>query len=243
MASDDNDKSTSKGNDCLGSKRTIALLVVGVIVGCAACGLAIGFGVRRARETDGEPSPSTPTAPMAPAPSPQTPSAPTTVRPSILATTAPVTASEAEYLKVFADAVGDDVYVPGTTAYIAAQWMLYEDPAETTILRISGSFEDALQRYLLVFFYFSTTNNGQTEWTSCGPSTDDAIECIYLKPTAGGGVQEIPWVRWLSAADECDWAGITCQTINGRLSVTKIELGECKYQIVALRMIEFHISQ
>ena len=82
--------------------------------------------------------------------------------------------------------------------------------------------------HLLVNFYFSTTLAGTTEWNSCGPPPAEDPEeedCVFLRPVVGGGTNRIPWVRWLSAAHECDWAGITCATIGGSLRVTEIELG------------------
>jgi len=93
--------------------------------------------------------------------------------------------------------------------------------------------QDYIQRFLLVFLYFASTNNGQVEWESCNPIKPDYTteDCVYQKairklPDGTIQYQPIPWKRWLSGADECNWAGITCSTNEqGRLVITGIDLG------------------
>jgi hypothetical protein len=98
---------------------------------------------------------------------------------------------------------------------------------------------DYIQRYLLTFLWFATTNNGRVVWESCNPVLPKftALDCQYQKairklPDGSIQYQPIPWTRWLSSADECDWAGITCSTNDqGRLVVTAIDLGKfcCRF--------------
>lgn len=201
----DNDKN----NGCMRTHHAILLLIAGLAVGGGAAGLAVGL-VDIDDAPNPAPSPMAPTAPTAPPLFP-------TAAPQ---TAAPVTDEDAALLALFASVVGDDVYVPGTTANDAAEWMVFEDTRPR-----SDDDEENIQRYLLAFHYFATTKDG--DWLSCGQSASDDVECVYLKPTTGGGYIEIPWIRWLSEADECEWAGVTCRTMEGSLRVTEIELGRC----------------
>ena len=106
---------------------------------------------------------------------------------------------------------------------------------------------DYIQRYLLTFLWYATTNNGQTGWESCNPVFPEftEVDCQYKKairklPDTSIQYQPIPWKRWLSGADECDWAGITCSTNDqGRLVVTAIDLGTLQS---ALRSYFFRVS-
>ena len=100
---------------------------------------------------------------------------------------------------------------------------------------------DYIQRYLLTFLWYATTNNGKVVWESCNPVFPEftEVDCQYKKairklPDASIQFQPIPWKRWLSGADECDWAGITCSTNDqGRLVVTAIDLGTSHFGWVA----------
>jgi hypothetical protein len=152
-------------------------------------------------------------------------------------------------LDVFSSAVGELVFVNGTTQAMAADWIFYEDPRRNSTTsrrdlrsKLLESVDEVayLQRYLLVFFYFSTTENRQEAWLSCGePSSDDevGVECVFQKLDTPAYDEnrgpddlvftEIPWIRWLTAAHECDWAGVSCITsVEGMRQVTDIDLGK-----------------
>jgi hypothetical protein len=152
-------------------------------------------------------------------------------------------------LDLFATVVGDKVKEPGTTQYQAAEWMFQDDPRlillNTDIQRQSSTIpeynltdDEWMQRYTLVYFYYSTTNNLETSWRSCGAPTflnqDDDDTCLFQKLVAISPefqYVEVPWIRWLTAAHECDWAGVSCDTmvVDGMTttvrSVTGLDLG------------------
>jgi hypothetical protein len=158
--------------------------------------------------------------------------APTAFQPTASPTSVPTVSAET-MLDLFAGVVGDDVYVEGTSAQQAADWMLNQDPAGTPLSIQAKSQEAWLQRYLLVYLYYATTGNRQTEWLSCNPPVfvgSQTVDCEFASPTElpGGRLifDRVPSNRWLSAADECDWAGVSCQTENDRLAVTSINLGK-----------------
>jgi hypothetical protein len=73
--------------------------------------------------------------------------------------------------------------------------------------------EKILQRWVLAVMYYST---GGDEWTQC--SADETVQdfCGSAFPFENG--QE----RFLSASNECEWAGISCNFQN---CVTEIEFG------------------
>jgi hypothetical protein len=163
--------------------------------------------------------------------------APTIVQPTPSPTAVPTVATET-MLDVFAQVVGDDVFVQGTVAQQAADWMLNQDPAQIPISIEVKSQSAWQQRYLLVYLYYATTENRQSEWLSCNPPVfvgSQTTDCEFASPTElpGGRLifDPVPSSRWLSAAHECDWAGITCQTVDDdktdtRLAVTSIMLGK-----------------
>ena len=176
------------------------------------------------------------------------PSSTASPSPTEYPTLAPVSVSpeDQELLDLLETVVGDVVYEEGTPYFEAAQWMLYRDPSRATSRRYSrrelqqddSSYTDEerdfVQRYLLVFLWYATTNNGEEGWLSCNPVrptfTDE--DCEYQKairrlPSGEIQYKTVPWTRWLSGAEECNWAGVTCaSTSSGRLAVTAIDLGK-----------------
>ncbi len=231
----------AKEDQCLSSLQ--GLVVIGILLFLAVAGIAIGTGLGVAKPFEEKNIPPTPTV-----------SPSFTPAPSVFPTFAPVplTLEDEELLSLWETVVGDVVYEEDTPYYEAAQWMLYRDPSRvtrrgyrrhlqsnnnttTTTNTIEYTDEDLnyIQRYLLVFLYFATTNNGRRQWTSCNPVVPEYTEedCVYSKairklPSGEIQYEPIPWTRWLSGADECDWAGVTCTTnAQNRLVVSGIDLG------------------
>lgn len=224
-------------DQCLGSVQ--GLIVIGILLFLAVAGIAIGTGLGVAKPFEDESVPSTPTT-IAPSAAPS---------PSLMPTFAPVPLSpeDEELLSLWETVVGEIVYEEATPYYEAAQWMLYRDPTRVTrrgyrrrlqsnntvIIEYTDDDLDYIQRYLLVFLYFATTNNGRRQWTSCNPIGPEFTEedCVYSKairklPSGEIQYEPIPWTRWLSGAEECNWAGVTCTTNSqNRLAVSAIDLG------------------
>lgn len=158
---------------------------------------------------------------------------PSTSNESVTATAAPTSAPtllgasttsarSTEYRNFFAQFVGDNVHDPSSPLYTAADWIINQDKLQRGL-----EHPDLLQRYLMAFLYFHTTNNGNRTWKSCNPPllgedefceffqlTDQYEESIVLSPTIV--------TRWLSSQEECYWAGISCE---GTSVITSLMLG------------------
>lgn len=107
------------------------------------------------------------------------------------------------------DVVGQtSLTVQGSPHALAADWLLNTDP-----LQLSYDAEFLIQRYLLAFFYFSTSQ--RAPWKSCNPSnSNETMECSYA--TLVYAFPEIQYeletkIRWLSEKHECSWAGVQCE--------------------------------
>jgi hypothetical protein len=124
-------------------------------------------------------------------------------------TVAPTTSRESVFRQFFAENVSPLVYEEGTPQFRAAEWIMNEDPKQ-----LEPSSQRLLQRYLMAFLYFHTSNQG--EWLSCNPPKDGEDDtCIFLE-FARDGNDAISFTpkpgktRWLSGQEECDWEGVEC---------------------------------
>ena len=154
---------------------------------------------------------------------------------------APLIKNDDELLNLFASVVGEAARSEFTSAGMAANWMLYEDPGKNLKVRSDQAW---IQRYLLVYTYYATTFNRSESWLSCNPSDVDSISdensrknegelelndkdaCKFTYPTElpGGRIvyDMVPSYRWLSATDECQWGGVAC----GKTVVDEIDVGQ-----------------
>ncbi|KAL3909737.1 MAG: hypothetical protein SGILL_007969 [Bacillariaceae sp.] len=132
--------------------------------------------------------------------------------PTLAPTQAPTTSRESLYRNYFADELNSTlVYEQGTPHYMASEWIMNEDPAQLDV-----DSPRLLQRYMLAFWYYHTTNMTQSPWRSCnppGPGDDDS--CVFQEFGRGQGdaivYTEVPGsVRWMSSQDECQWQGTIC---------------------------------
>ncbi|KAL3911984.1 MAG: hypothetical protein SGILL_007068 [Bacillariaceae sp.] len=135
-----------------------------------------------------------------------------TSEPTEAPTQAPTNARESLYRGFFADELNSTlVYESGTPHFAASEWIMNEDPAQLDI-----DSPRLLQRYMLAFWYYHTTNMTESPWRSCnppGPGEDDS--CVYQEFGRGQDdsivYEEIPdRVRWMSSQNECDWQGAIC---------------------------------
>lgn len=175
--------------------------------------------------------------------------------------------ADTEILQYLSSVVGDRIFLEGTSAYIAARYLLYQDPRfnevqrrrrrnmqdvdtgddtmtnttqddevvtsnptlnSTDIISLEDlSNEEILQRYLVILLYFLTTSNRTLPWeTGCAAVEllaesrrqleEDDVLCEF-------GDNETASI-WLSAASECDWAGVTCDDISNQ--ITALSLSE-----------------
>jgi hypothetical protein len=135
-----------------------------------------------------------------------------TNEPSAAPTQAPTNARESLYRGFFADELNSTlVYDQGTPHFMASEWIMNEDPAQLEI-----DSPRLLQRYMLAFWYYHTTNMGESPWRSCNPPGPGEEEtCVFLEFGRDEDdsivYQEIPnKVRWMSSQNECEWQGAIC---------------------------------
>jgi hypothetical protein len=210
------------------------LLCVAIWIVLIAVGIVVGVTVSEREKKVLDPI-DVPTVSPAPTALGETRS-PTMLVPTVAPTAMPSESTET-FLDVFAQVAGDAVYEEGSSARLAAEWMLTQDPSGTSLNFNVMSQAAWQQRYLLVYLYYRTTDNRQSEWLSCNPPVfvgSQTTDCQFANPTElpGGRLvfDRVPSGRWLSAAHECDWGGISCQTVaddvtGSRLAVTSILLG------------------
>lgn len=146
----------------------------------------------------------------------------------------PLIPTDQELYDIFESVVGEGAKLNFTMAGKAADWMIKEDPGKALKIRSDDAW---IQRYLLVYTYFVTTLNRSTSWLSCNPlieeegnpmfSDKDACKFTYPTELPGGKViyDLVPSSRWLSAADECQWGGVSCSvTVTDEITALKAEV-------------------
>jgi hypothetical protein len=102
----------------------------------------------------------------------------------------------------------------------ALHWITFDDPQE-----LSPADPNLIQRYTAAYLYFATTVDGP--WRTCNPPKNpdtDSPDCVYKKLVNlfPESFEDKPSKAWLSSADECDWAGISC---DGQMQVRTVDLG------------------
>lgn len=127
-------------------------------------------------------------------------------------TASPTTARDNQYRKIFAEKVGDKVYEPGTPHYNAVEWIMNEDP-----MQLDVTDEGIVDRYMMAFLYFHSSDNGNKPWRSCNPpkegEDDNCVASVFTR-LDNDTITFIPRpgaTRWLSGRDVCQWEGIQCQ--------------------------------
>jgi len=163
---------------------------------------------------------STPTVSPAPSMSASPSEAPTegppTLAPTVVTTSSPTLSScpgitqqqRIDGILAVLDAVADPVAIRNETLPqgLATTWILSEDEYE-----ICPDDAKLIQRWSMAVIYYSA---GGDDWLQCSASPAATDDCGQENPFVG---EE----RFLSASNECEWAGISC--ISG--CVTEIEFG------------------
>jgi hypothetical protein len=119
--------------------------------------------------------------------------------------------------RIFFEYVADDLGITKaldkkTPQYRATQWMIDEDP-----MKLEPADTNFLQRYMMAFIWFHTTDNGQSEWRSCNPPKDgEDNTCVFEVRNVMTNNTEYyspqnNKVRWLSGESECTWVGVQCE--------------------------------
>jgi hypothetical protein len=169
--------------------------------------------------------------------------------PTVAPTQEPTNARESLYLTYFAEELGLKEIAPGSAEALAADWIMYDDPAALEI-----DSPRLLQRFVLTFLYFHTTELGEGEWRSCNPpkdDEDDRCQFLELDRQPNGTEAFIPIdgrIRWLSAAQECEWSGVTCANDQvARIRLVSQQLtGPLPTQLRALpflQILQFHYNE
>jgi hypothetical protein len=110
----------------------------------------------------------------------------------------PFTGKEIAYFGFFTSEIPSsgsvDFYSREGPEYLAAEWIVNDDPLQLTMDSPWLS-----QRYALAKLYFGSTESGERPWSRCNP--------VFL----GFEGNECPTNRyWLSGESECNWEGVTC---------------------------------
>lgn len=150
-------------------------------------------------------------------------------------TTSPSTSREGIFRAQFVEIVGAAVLpegIPQATGQVtphekAATWITSIDP-----LNLSADAPNLIQRYLLVLFYYMTTDNGNRPWRSCNPPIgEEDASCVFQRFTResddSATYMDEPATRWLSGTPECKWVGNMCDDA----SITRV-LEICKFLIL-----------
>lgn len=90
----------------------------------------------------------------------------------------------------------------------ALNWIIFDDP-----MALTPESPRLTQRYLAAYFYYATS--AKNPWTSgCNPPQDGENEfCAYRYVQENSEETRLKGKRWLSNADECDWAGVVCDDL------------------------------
>lgn len=117
------------------------------------------------------------------------------------------------------EAFGDS-YFDNPQKEKALHWIIHEDPRNGDVgVRGQGHHQTNLvQRFSLVAFYFQTTT--KHPWRFCNPPVGKQSDTCYYNTLWSSAHRDTISNRWLSAADECQWMGVTCDT--GTKTVTEI---------------------
>jgi hypothetical protein len=113
--------------------------------------------------------------------------------------------------------VGQEKLSDSDSAYSKAlEWMIYEDP-----LQLTPENENFVQRYVLVYFYLSTSV--EKPWKSCNPPVgEEPDSCQYEKLVNDELYRTEPRIRWMTSTHECEWAAISCDS---NMQVRSVETG------------------
>jgi hypothetical protein len=101
----------------------------------------------------------------------------------------------------------------------AMHWLVNIDP-----VALDPSADNLLQRYLMAYFYFHTSE--ERPWVSCNPATgqeDRFCSYRYVKPFGEVYDESLYNIRWLSNDHECDWAGVYCENF----TIIELSLSKC----------------
>lgn len=157
-------------------------------------------------------------------------------------TVSPTTERENIYRKQIADIVGDKIYEPGTPHNNAINWIVNEDP-----MQMEASDQNLMQRFMMAFLYFHTSDNGNKPWTSCNPpkeGEDDTCVGLQFARQPDDSVEYIPRdgkFRWLSGKEECSWYGVLCEGGNKILGFNLIGFnltGTLPTELAALPLLQ-----
>ncbi|CAB9516389.1 Serine Threonine protein kinase [Seminavis robusta] len=100
----------------------------------------------------------------------------------------------------------------------ALGWILNKDP-----MQLHAEDENLVQRFILVLFYFQTTQS--RPWHDCNPSPETPTKFCYKNPHPNEPLLLLG-ERWLSGNHECQWAGVDCYTTDAsQMKVIGLDLG------------------
>ncbi|CAB9500187.1 LRR receptor-like serine threonine-protein kinase [Seminavis robusta] len=96
----------------------------------------------------------------------------------------------------------------------AFDWIVNHDP-----MQLGFDAPNLVQRFVLVLFYYQTTRH--TPWRECNPTVTGqesaSVNFCYEPDRFSGEITSTIWGnQWLSDSHECQWAGVTCETVESK---------------------------
>jgi hypothetical protein len=130
-----------------------------------------------------------------------------------------LTAKEDKVYSFLTTYFSSKVMEEGTPHKMAAEWSLMEDSL-SDVMTEGDLGIDFLQRYVLAFLWYHTTDNGNKPWRSCNPpnrSVGENDTCTFLQweqlENDDVCFREVEGInRWMSGAETCRWQGVDCST-------------------------------
>jgi len=147
-------------------------------------------------------------------------------------------------IRIFLNAVsGSEVDAPGTPQYLAAEWIVNQDPS-----RLCPQDPRLIQRYTVALFYYATDGGG---WAQCSAPANftDPVAIAYANANCNVSIALLdvaPANAWLTPSSECSWGGLACDA-NEKLERIEFERnnvgGRLPSELDRLKQLRFLILE
>jgi hypothetical protein len=153
---------------------------------------------------------------------------------TLMPTPSPTSAPTGNVERLFREALFDEVDFPlgsptsltSRAFFRAADWFYADGEFDRISVPQDGfnaTGSQGIQRFVLAWFYYHTTDLGNNPWLSCNPPRavrNETDTCDFLDTSSifalddSSGVEICYFVaestRWLTATPECEWAAVFC---------------------------------
>ena len=92
----------------------------------------------------------------------------------------------------------------------ALDWITFNDS-----MALTPENSKFLNRFVLAYFYFATSQKNPWE-SDCIPPDSEDYDCMnsFLKDAELANFENMTSFKWLSGVDECQWAGVGCDSFS-----------------------------